>query len=132
MTNLTFQITGDCSYVLVEDNCGSDEASSFKIMVENVPCGAGGVSCTKAIKFIIRGTEIRMVGGAHISVTNSADAAGFSYQLKRVGIYDVIETKVGKTTSIYLSFQRYYIQFNMKHLHVGVISDPLWTLFCAN
>lgn len=93
-----FFFAGDCRYVLAEDDCGTG-SSSFKIIVENVPCGAGGAACTKAIKFSIQGFDIQMVGGAETSVQNSGGAEidpRTIFQIRSVGIYEVIETTLGE------------------------------------
>ncbi|KAJ8024927.1 Mucin-5AC [Holothuria leucospilota] len=111
-----YEFQGDCSYVLVEDNCNTGD-STFSIIAENVPCGAGGAACTKAIKFSIGGFEIKMVGGAETSVQNKKNLVERSSDVflqKRVGIYEVIESKEGITlkwdrgTSIYISLDSRY------------------------
>ncbi|XP_077978923.1 von Willebrand factor-like, partial [Glandiceps talaboti] len=44
-----FEFQGPCSYVLVENHCGKS-TGFFKVIVENIACGAEGFTCTKSVK----------------------------------------------------------------------------------
>ena len=44
-----FDFFGECAYVLAEDFCGTDNGS-FRVIIENVPCDAGGIICSRAVK----------------------------------------------------------------------------------
>ncbi|XP_066439144.1 mucin-5AC-like [Eleutherodactylus coqui] len=56
-----YTFSGNCEYVLVQDNCGGNEEKSyFKVITENVPCGTTGSTCSQTIKFHIEGHEFRL------------------------------------------------------------------------
>ena len=87
--------TGDCEYTLVEDFCGRD-VGSFRILIENVPCGEDGVTCTKSVKFMLYDTTIHLVRGAGYTVVKDPSVPMEArYKMEVVGLYLVIKTPDG-------------------------------------
>lgn len=46
-----FNFQGDCEYVVVKGQI--DDANSFVVSTENVPCGTTGVTCSKSISLLL-------------------------------------------------------------------------------
>ncbi|NXE58077.1 SSPO protein, partial [Casuarius casuarius] len=53
-----FSFLGDCEYVLAREADGL-----FTVTAENVPCGAGGVTCTKSVVVTLGNTVVHMLRG---------------------------------------------------------------------
>ena len=87
---------GDCEYVLAEDHCG-DGNGTFRVTVENVPCGAGAVTCTKSARVQILDTTIHIVRGLDPTVTKDESFEPKAVYLIDVsGIYLFIKTPYGE------------------------------------
>ncbi|XP_022108235.1 SCO-spondin-like [Acanthaster planci] len=92
-----YKFQGDCEYTLVEDFCGEPEGS-FRVLIENIPCGENGVTCTKAIKFTLYDTTIYLVRGRPYTVTvNSEIDTKARIKMEDAGMYLVIKTPDGIT-----------------------------------
>lgn len=50
----------------------SEFSDSFAISTKNVPCGAEGITCTKAIQITVSGVRIRLILGAPPSLNDVA------------------------------------------------------------
>ena len=82
--------------MLAEDHCG-DGQGTFRLTVENVPCGAGAVTCTKSARFEILDTTIHLVRGSDPLITkNPAILEEAEYIIDESGLYLFIRTKYGK------------------------------------
>uniref|UniRef100_H3DPH5 von Willebrand factor n=1 Tax=Tetraodon nigroviridis TaxID=99883 RepID=H3DPH5_TETNG len=59
---LKYSFPGPCQYVLVQDMCNGEEGS-FRVLVENEPCGLVGRRCKKAVTIFYQGGVIVMRDG---------------------------------------------------------------------
>ena len=98
---ITIVITGDCKYVLTSDDCGEPGYTSvFSVYVENVPCGTGQVTCTKAVSIQILDVNIYLVRGADPAITpRPPKQTKAAYRIIKSGIFLVINTRHGKVFS---------------------------------
>ena len=48
---------GKCEYVFAKD-CSSDHA--FEVLQQNEACGDGSVSCTRSIRVLFQGREVKL------------------------------------------------------------------------
>lgn len=55
---LVLTFPGACEYLLVREASGQ-----FAVSAQNLPCGAGGLTCTKALTVRLRGTVVHMLRG---------------------------------------------------------------------
>ncbi|XP_022110836.1 mucin-2-like [Acanthaster planci] len=92
-----YDFQGDCSYVLTSDDCGNNGSSSiFKVVVENVCCGSGGVTCTKSILFTILDVKIYLVRGTEPVITPpESTPTRAKYRIVPSGIFLIISTVHG-------------------------------------
>ncbi|XP_062054488.1 mucin-2 [Lepus europaeus] len=89
-----YDFDGQCSYVAVQDYCGQNSSGgSFSIITENVPCGTTGVTCSKAIKIFLGGTELKLEE-KHRRVVQLA-GRHVAYTTREVGQYLVVEASTG-------------------------------------
>eukprot|EP00057_Strongylocentrotus_purpuratus_P019746 XP_011674220.1 PREDICTED: SCO-spondin-like [Strongylocentrotus purpuratus] len=80
-----FAFMGDCSYVLAQDSC-DDQEGTFRITVENEPCGEEGFTCTKLINMTIKARiTITLLRGRDPIITPASKAKKFNVRF--VGIY---------------------------------------------
>ncbi|XP_071974250.1 mucin-5AC-like isoform X2 [Engystomops pustulosus] len=90
-----FTFSGSCEYILAQDNCGDTEGpGSFTVIAENVACGTTGTTCTKNIKFFIRGEELRM-DNEKIEVVSRNENSTIPYHFFRQGMYLIIKSDDG-------------------------------------
>ena len=59
-----FTLSGGCSYVLARHAAGH-----FTVAAESVPCGTGGMACTKAVTVAIGGSTVQLLRGETIVQT---------------------------------------------------------------
>lgn len=108
-----YDFDGHCSYVAVQDYCGQNSTGSFSIITENVPCGTTGVTCSKAIKIFIGGTELKLVD-KHRVVKQLEEGHHVPYITREVGQYLVVEASSGiiviwdKKTTIFIKLDPSY------------------------
>ncbi|XP_078539572.1 uncharacterized protein LOC144824329 [Lissotriton helveticus] len=94
-----YSFSGDCQYTLAQDYCGNSTAGTFRVIIENMPCGTTGTTCSKAIRVFI---------GEHIDVVQRDSTVDMPFNVRSTGIYMVIESKHGmalmwdKKTSMFL------------------------------
>ncbi|XP_069866019.1 mucin-2 isoform X2 [Dipodomys merriami] len=89
-----YDFDGHCSYVAVQDYCGQNSTGSFSIITENVPCGTTGVTCSKAIKIFIGGTELKLED-RHRVVKQLEEGGHVAFLTREVGQYLVVEASTG-------------------------------------
>ncbi|KAM4845226.1 mucin-2 [Thomomys bottae] len=112
-----YDFNGDCSYVAVQDYCGQNSSSaaagSFSIITENVPCGTTGVTCSKAIKIFIGGTELKLED-RHRVVKHLEEGRHVPFITREVGQYLVVEASSGiiviwdKKTTVFIKLAPSY------------------------
>ncbi|XP_035317018.1 mucin-2 isoform X1 [Cricetulus griseus] len=108
-----YDFDGHCSYVAVQDYCGQNTTGSFSIITENVPCGTTGVTCSKAIKIFIGGTELKLVDKQRV-VKQLGEGHHVPYITREVGLYLVVEVSSGiiviwdKRTTIFIKLAPSY------------------------
>ncbi|KAK3603587.1 hypothetical protein CHS0354_017302 [Potamilus streckersoni] len=68
-----YSFSGDCEYSLVESKDGT-----FRVTVENIPCGSTGAVCTKRVKISVNGNLITLVKGMDLKI-GDLSIAGNSY-----------------------------------------------------
>ncbi|KAL3832528.1 hypothetical protein ACJMK2_024162 [Sinanodonta woodiana] len=75
-----YSFSGDCEYSLVESKDGT-----FRVTVENIPCGSTGAVCTKRVKINVNGNLITLVKGMDLKI-GDLSIAGNSYVTKGLEI----------------------------------------------
>ena len=65
---VSYNFMGSCNYVLTQERLV--EPPTFRILVENMPCGSTGMSCTKAVSVEVRGLRVQLVRGANYIIGN--------------------------------------------------------------
>src|SRR6218665_3239921 len=71
---------------------------AYRVTVENVPCGAEGLACTKSVKIFIYDTVIQLVRGTNPLVTQnteSASAVQAEYTITNAGLFTYVKTPYG-------------------------------------
>ncbi|XP_069595001.1 mucin-5AC-like [Ranitomeya imitator] len=93
--NRQFTFSGSCEYILAQDSCGENRGqSSFRVVTENVPCGTTGTTCSKNIKFLIGGEELRL-GNEKIDVVKRDEKNTIPYHMIHRGMYLIIKSENG-------------------------------------
>ncbi|XP_043922260.1 SCO-spondin-like [Protopterus annectens] len=92
-----YTFLGDCEYILAHESNGL-----FTITAENVPCGTGGVTCTKSVLVTIGNTVIHMMRGKDVTVNGAAVRipkrySGNGLLLEKAGIFLNLISKIGLT-----------------------------------
>uniref|UniRef100_A0A8D0C6R1 Mucin 2, oligomeric mucus/gel-forming n=1 Tax=Salvator merianae TaxID=96440 RepID=A0A8D0C6R1_SALMN len=88
-----YDFDGTCEYVASQDYCGNGAEGTFSIITENVLCGTTGVTCSKAIKFFLGTTELKLADGK-IEKLDWINGSSVTYFIRdHVGLYVVIETR---------------------------------------
>ncbi|XP_044538022.1 mucin-5B [Gracilinanus agilis] len=106
---------GSCEYTLAQDYCGGSTSTngSFRVITENIPCGTTGVTCSKAIKVFLGGTELIFNEGV-VKVVERGPGKEVPYKIHSRGIYLVLETLAGlvlmwdRQTSIFIKLHQRY------------------------
>ncbi|OCT83927.1 hypothetical protein XELAEV_18022066mg [Xenopus laevis] len=90
-----FDFSGDCEYTLTQDYCASNPGNgSFRVITENIPCGSTGATCSKSIKVFLGNFELQLSDGG-FDIIERDIGSEVPYQIRRMGIYFVIEAKNG-------------------------------------
>ncbi|KAM8970878.1 uncharacterized protein ACOB8E_004943 [Sarcophilus harrisii] len=110
-----YNFEGNCEYTLVQDYCGGNTTTNgtFRVITENIPCGTTGVTCSKAIKVFLMGTELIFNEG-HVKMVARGTDKEIPYKIHSRGIYMVLETQAGmvlmwdRKTSIFIKLHQRY------------------------
>ncbi|XP_075422774.1 mucin-5AC-like [Ascaphus truei] len=108
-----YTVNGDCEYTLVQDYCNIYDLrkGTFRVIIENIPCGTTGTSCSKAI-IVYVGTHKLILTDEHIEVVEIFNQVEIPYKVRRMGIFLVIEASNGlvlvwdRMTSIFIHLSR--------------------------
>ncbi|XP_055489392.1 LOW QUALITY PROTEIN: SCO-spondin [Leucoraja erinacea] len=92
-----FSFQGDCGYLLVQD-----VAAGLAVSAQNMPCGTGHVSCTKAVTITLGSTSIHLMRGRAVTVNGVAvkvpkDYVGSGLSLRVAGIFVAVISRLGLT-----------------------------------
>ncbi|XP_029438971.1 mucin-5AC-like [Rhinatrema bivittatum] len=89
-----YRFSGDCEYTLVQDYCGTHPITgTFRVIIENVPCGTTGTTCSKSIKIFLRSYKLLLSNQEVEVLESSREEAPF--KIHQMGIYVVIEINIG-------------------------------------
>ncbi|XP_027716005.1 mucin-5B-like [Vombatus ursinus] len=110
-----YSFEGNCEYTLAQDYCGGDTTTNgtFRVITENIPCGTTGVTCSKAIKVFLKGTELIFNEGI-VKMVERGPGKDVPYKIHSRGIYMVLETQAGmvlmwdRKTSIFIKLDQHY------------------------
>ncbi|OWK06839.1 SSPO [Cervus elaphus hippelaphus] len=94
---LALTFPGACEYLLVREASGQ-----FTVSAQNLPCGASGLTCTKALTVRLQGTVVHMLRGRAVtvngvSVTPPKVYSGPGLSLRPAGLFLLLSTRVGLT-----------------------------------
>ncbi|XP_040264823.1 mucin-2-like [Bufo bufo] len=90
-----YDFDGNCEFVAAQDYCGPNHSEgNFSIIIENIPCGTTGVTCSKSIKVFLGKTVLKLAD-KHIEETTGEGVKHVTYLTREVGIYRVIEASNG-------------------------------------
>ncbi|XP_078198084.1 SCO-spondin isoform X14 [Callithrix jacchus] len=94
---LAFTFPGACEYLLVREASGL-----FTVSAQNLPCGASGLTCTKALAVRLEGTAVHMLRGRAVtvngvSVTLPKVYTGPGLSLRHAGLFLLLSTRLGLT-----------------------------------
>ncbi|XP_063293577.1 mucin-5B-like [Pelobates fuscus] len=107
--NKWYTASGDCEYTLLQDYCDADhlQKGTFRINIENIPCGTTGTSCSKAI-LVYLGVHKLILADGQFEVVRRASNIDIPYKIRSMGNFLVIETMNGivliwdRKTSIFI------------------------------
>nr|XP_020826505.1 mucin-5B [Phascolarctos cinereus] len=110
-----YSFEGNCEYTLAQDYCGGNTTinGTFRVITENIPCGTTGVTCSKAIKVFLKGTELIFNEGI-VKMVKRGPGKEVPYKIHSRGNYMVLETQVGmvlmwdRKTSIFIKLHQHY------------------------
>ncbi|KAM9077004.1 LOW QUALITY PROTEIN: SCO-spondin-like [Megaptera novaeangliae] len=93
---LALTFPGACEYLLVE------ASGRFTISAQDLPCGASGLTCTKALTMRLQSTVVHMLRGQAVtvngvSVTPPKVYTGSGLSLRRAGLFLLLTTCLGLT-----------------------------------
>nr|XP_026693636.1 LOW QUALITY PROTEIN: von Willebrand factor-like [Ciona intestinalis] len=98
---LRYNFQGACSYVMSQDFC-NNKTGGFRVVVENIPCGNNGVTCTKSVTVHLYNVVIKLTKGdgepvvsESVSIGSPAPPSGFQYNIRKGSIYYIVETNNG-------------------------------------
>ncbi|KAM9651443.1 SCO-spondin-like [Trichechus inunguis] len=92
---LAMTFPGACEYLLVRAVDGQ-----FSVSAQNLPCGASGLTCTKALSLQLEGTIVHLLRGRAVTVNGVPISppkvyTGLGLSLHRAGLFLVLSTRVG-------------------------------------
>lgn len=74
---LALTFPGACEYLLVREASGQ-----FAVSAQNLPCGAGGLTCTKALTVRLQSTVVHMLrGGGDAEGWHGQEGVGHASQV---------------------------------------------------
>uniref|UniRef100_A0A8D0TL61 SCO-spondin n=1 Tax=Sus scrofa TaxID=9823 RepID=A0A8D0TL61_PIG len=94
---LAFTFPGACEYLLLREADGQ-----FTVSAQNLPCGASGLTCTKALTVRLQSAVVHMLRGQAVtvngvSVTPPKVYTGPGLSLHRAGLFLLLTTRLGLT-----------------------------------
>uniref|UniRef100_UPI00358E30E0 SCO-spondin-like n=1 Tax=Myxine glutinosa TaxID=7769 RepID=UPI00358E30E0 len=109
-----FTLSGGCNYVLARHAAGH-----FTVAAESVPCGTGGMACTKAVTVAIGGSTVQLLRGRELTVNGAPirppkSYAGIGLSLRRAGLFVIFTSQVGLTL-LWDGGTRVYIKLAPEH-----------------
>ncbi|GAB5568912.1 otogelin-like protein [Prionailurus iriomotensis] len=92
---LAFTFPGACEYLLVREASGQ-----FTVSAQNLPCGASGLTCTKALTVQLQSTVVHMLRGRAVMVNGASITlpkvyTGPGLSLRRAGLFLLLATRLG-------------------------------------
>ncbi|XP_039109837.1 SCO-spondin-like [Hyaena hyaena] len=92
---LSFTFPGACEYLLVREASGQ-----FTVSAQNLPCGASGLTCTKALTVQLQSTVVHMLRGRAVtvngvSITLPKVYTGPGLSLRHAGLFLLLTTRLG-------------------------------------
>ncbi|XP_045352374.1 SCO-spondin-like [Leopardus geoffroyi] len=92
---LAFTFPGACEYLLVREASGQ-----FTVSAQNLPCGASGLTCTKALTVQLQSTIVHMLRGRAVMVNGASITlpkvyTGPGLSLRRAGLFLLLTTRLG-------------------------------------
>ncbi|VFV40639.1 Hypothetical predicted protein [Lynx pardinus] len=92
---LAFTFPGACEYLLVREASGQ-----FTVSAQNLPCGASGLTCTKALTVQLQSTVVHMLRGRAVMVNGASITlpkvyTGPGLSLRRAGLFLLLTTRLG-------------------------------------
>uniref|UniRef100_H0VSR4 SCO-spondin n=1 Tax=Cavia porcellus TaxID=10141 RepID=H0VSR4_CAVPO len=92
---LSFTFPGACEYLLVREAGGR-----FSVSAQNLPCGASGLTCTKALTVRLESTVIYMLRGRAVTVNGLPIKppkiySGLGLGLHHAGLFLLLTTRLG-------------------------------------
>ncbi|KAM4684567.1 LOW QUALITY PROTEIN: SCO-spondin-like [Amazona ochrocephala] len=109
-----FSFPGDCEYLLAREADGL-----FAVTAENVPCGTGGVTCTKSVVVVMGNTVVHMLRGRDVTVNGvpvrpPKAYTGTGLTLERSGLFLLLLTRMGLVV-LWDGGTRVYIRLEPRH-----------------
>ncbi|KAM9572871.1 SCO-spondin-like [Guaruba guarouba] len=109
-----FSFPGDCEYLLAREADGL-----FAVTAENVPCGTGGVTCTKSVVVVMGNTVVHMLRGRDVTVNGvpvrpPKAYTGTGLTLERAGLFLLLLTRMGLAV-LWDGGTRVYIRLEPRH-----------------
>ncbi|XP_016050982.1 PREDICTED: SCO-spondin [Miniopterus natalensis] len=94
---LALTFPGACEYLLVREASGQ-----FAVSAQNLPCGASGLTCTKALTVRLQSTVVHMLRGRAVTVNGASVTppkvyTGPGLSLRRAGLFLLLTTRLGLT-----------------------------------
>ena len=86
-----------CRFYIMCLHCDECLHDCRRVTIENVPCGADGVACTKIVNLELHDTRFLLVRGSPV-VTTKIDGVTVKadYEIVKAGSYTYIKTKSGR------------------------------------
>ncbi|NWX00896.1 SSPO protein, partial [Caloenas nicobarica] len=109
-----FSFLGDCEYLLAREVTGL-----FAITAENVPCGTGGVTCTKSVMVVMGNTIVHMLRGRDVTVNGVSVRppkvySGSGLTLERAGLFLLLLSRLGLVV-LWDGGTRVYVRLEPQH-----------------
>nr|XP_045016023.1 SCO-spondin [Jaculus jaculus] len=94
---LALTFPGACEYLLARESRGR-----FSVSAQNVPCGASGLTCAKALAVRLDGTVVHMLRGRAVMVNGVSIRppkvyTGPGLSLRQAGLFLLLTTRLGLT-----------------------------------
>ncbi|KAM6032546.1 LOW QUALITY PROTEIN: SCO-spondin-like [Chlamydotis macqueenii] len=109
-----FSFGGDCEYLLAREAAGL-----FAVTAANVPCGAGGVTCTKSVVVVLGNTVVHMLRGRAVTVNGVSVRppkvyGGTGLALERAGLFLLLVSRLGLAV-LWDGGTRVYVRLEPRH-----------------